>query len=67
LTLSTRVNGGLTYREARYICEAISDTELLVGMDVVEVNPSIGSPSDVQKTVSVSIDLVKCALGDKYL
>jgi arginase len=35
----TKVRGGLSYREARHICEAVSETGRLVGMDIVEVNP----------------------------
>jgi len=61
----TRVKGGLTYREARHICETISETGRLVSMDVVEVNPSIGTDKDVAETASVAVDLVKSALGMK--
>ena len=34
-------------------------------MDVVEVNPTIGTEHDVKQTASVSVDLVKSALGRK--
>lgn len=35
----TAVPGGLSYREAHYLCEAAAETGLLGSMDVVEVNP----------------------------
>jgi len=63
----TRVKGGLSYREARYICTSLAETGLLVGLDVVEVNPLIGSPQDSAETCAVSIDLIKCALGERLL
>jgi arginase len=37
----TRAKGGLTYREAHYICEALAEKVRLVGMDIVEVNPAL--------------------------
>jgi len=43
----TRVAGGLTYREARYICEAVSETKRMVALDLAELNPSIGTKNDV--------------------
>jgi len=61
----TSVKGGLTYREARHICEAVAETGRLVGLDIVEVNPAIGSEHDVKETASVAVDLVKSALGRK--
>jgi len=61
----TRVRGGLSYREARHICEAVSETGRLVSLDIVEVNPAIGTPKDVEETASVAVDLVKSALGRK--
>jgi len=33
--------GGLTYREARFICEYLAETECLCSMDLVEINPTI--------------------------
>jgi len=61
----TTVRGGLTYREARHICEVVSETGCLVGLDVVEVNPTIGSEKDVRDTAEVAVDLVKSVLGTK--
>jgi len=61
----TTVKGGLTYREARHICESVAETGRLVGIDLVEVNPAIGSEKDVHETASVAVDIAKSALGQK--
>jgi len=63
----TKVMGGLTYREARRICEKVAETGQLVGLDLVEVNPQIGTESDAKKTSSVAVDLAKFCLGHKFL
>jgi len=63
----TRVAGGLTYREACFVCERLSSTNRLVSMDVTEFNPSIGTPEHVSQTCDVSLSLLRCALGHNIL
>lgn len=62
----TRVSGGLTYREAYYICEMAAETGLLSSMDLVEVNPSINNERQAE-TVSMAVGLCASALGNKIL
>ncbi|KAG5637759.1 hypothetical protein H0H81_003326 [Sphagnurus paluster] len=59
----TPVRGGLTFREGHYICEAISETGLLVALDLMEVNPSLADDDSVRQTVQVGCSLVRSALG----
>jgi len=59
----TAVPGGLTYREAMYICEEVAGAGSLTVMDLVEVNPKIGTAQDVDMTASVAVDLITHALG----
>ncbi|KAF8226791.1 arginase [Tricholoma matsutake] len=59
----TPVRGGLSFREGHYICEAISETGLLVALDLMEVNPSLADYDSVQQTVAVGCSLVRSALG----
>lgn len=59
----TSVPGGLTYREARYICEAVHKTGCIVAFDMVEVNPLLGSAAEAETTVAVANSLVRSALG----
>lgn len=66
----TRVRGGLSYREAHYIAESVADTNALVGMDLVEINPRLGyvdpAHREVQNiTVEIGIELIASALGKK--
>lgn len=61
----TRVPGGLSLREAHYICEASAETGSLVSMDCVEVNPLL-SPNPTS-TVDTAIQLIGSALGKRIL
>lgn len=63
----TRVAGGLTYREACFVCETLSNSSRLVSMDVTEFNPLIGTPTHVSQTCDVSLSLIRCALGHNIL
>ncbi|KAF8329973.1 arginase [Cantharellus anzutake] len=60
----TPVRGGLTFREGHYICEAVWETGLLVGLDIMEVNPSLEGALAVQQTVAVGCSLARSALGE---
>jgi len=57
----------LTFREAAYVCEAVAETGLLVGLDVVEVNPDLGTPAEVKQTVQVALGIIKSALGHQLV
>ncbi|XP_020842727.1 arginase-1 isoform X1 [Phascolarctos cinereus] len=60
----TPVPGGLTYREGLYITEEICRTGLLSGLDIMEVNPSLGkTPEEVNRTVNTAIALTLSCFG----
>jgi arginase len=66
----TRVHGGLNYREAHYIAEAMAETHALVGMDLVEINPRLGYVDPAHRaekniTVEIGIELIASALGKR--
>ncbi|EJU00720.1 arginase [Dacryopinax primogenitus] len=66
----TPVRGGLTFREGHYICEAICETGLLVGLDIMEVNPSLPNIHDkmsVEQTVAIGCSLTRASLGRNTL
>jgi len=66
----TPVRGGLTFREGHYICEAIHETGLLVGLDIMEVNPALPTVKDaasVEQTVAIGCSLARAALGETLL
>jgi len=59
----TPVPGGLSYREAMYISEEVAASGCLRVLDVVEVNPKIGSAQDVRKTASTAVHVITHNLG----
>jgi arginase len=63
----TRVRGGLTWREANYVAEAVAETNLLVGLDMVEVNPSLAPGRGAQNTVDLALLLISSALGNRII
>ncbi|XP_023016433.1 arginase isoform X2 [Leptinotarsa decemlineata] len=59
----TSVRGGLTLREGIQIMEMVYNTGRLGAMDLVEVNPSIGTEQDVKKTIDAAIHIILAAFG----
>lgn len=60
--VGTPVAGGLSAREAHLAVELLAETGLLVGMDVVEVNPILDSQN---KTGAVAVELALSACGKR--
>lgn len=60
--VGTPVTGGLTYREAHLICEMVSQTGKLLGMDMVEVNPILDTQN---ATARLAVELIASALGKR--
>ena len=60
--VGTPVPGGLTYREAHLACELVSETGMLIGMELVEVNPIL----DVENSTAVmAVSLALSAAGQR--
>ncbi|XP_062952284.1 arginase-1 isoform X3 [Cynocephalus volans] len=60
----TPVVGGLSYREGLYITEEIYKTGLLSGLDIMEVNPSLGkTPEEVTRTVNTAVAIILACFG----
>ncbi|XP_055982278.1 arginase-1 [Sorex fumeus] len=60
----TPVPGGLTFREGLYITEEVCKTGLLSGLDIMEVNPSLGkTPEEVTRTVNTAIAITLSCFG----
>jgi arginase len=58
--VSTPVTGGISYREAHLILEMMADTQKLLSMEFVELNPMC----DVEhKSARLVVDLIQSALG----
>jgi len=62
--VGTPVKGGLDYREAHYVMEAVAESGRLVALDLVEVNPAL----DVRNTTAeLATELAMSALGKRIL
>jgi len=62
--VGTAVRGGLDYREAHMIMELVADSERLVALDLVEVNPTL----DIRnQTAEFGTELALSALGKNIL
>ena len=57
----TKVEGGMSYREANYALELIAKTEKLVSVEFVEVNPLL---DDKNKTAETAIILAGSLMGE---
>jgi arginase len=62
--VGTPVRGGATYREAHLAMELICDSDRMVSMEVVEVNPVI---DEVNRTADLAVELIMSALGKRIL
>jgi arginase len=62
--VGTPVRGGLSYREAHLLMEMVADSQCLVALDVVEVNPILDTRNS---TAHLGIELILSALGKKIL
>jgi arginase len=62
--VGTPVRGGLSYREAHLLCEMVAESGRLVGLDMVELNPTL----DVRnRSAEVGAELILSALGLRIL
>ena len=55
------------FSESSYVCEAVAETELLVSMDMVEVNPQLASRGETDATLDLATSLVVSSLGKNIL
>ena len=62
--VGTPVRGGMTYREAHLAMETICDSNRMLSMEVVEVNPVL---DEANRTALLGVELVMSAMGKKIL
>jgi arginase len=62
--VGTPVRGGATYREAHLAMEMIADSEAMVSMEIVEINPVI---DEHNRTALLAVELALSGLGKKIL
>lgn len=62
--VGTPVRGGLSYRESHLLMEMVADTQRLIALDVVEVNPILDTRNS---TAALAVELILSALGKHIL
>ena len=62
--VGTPVRGGVTYREAHLAMEMIADSDAMVSMEIVEINPVI---DEHNRTALLGVELALSGLGKKIL
>src|SRR5215467_12245287 len=62
--VGTPVRGGVTYREAHLAMEMIADSEAMLSMEIVEINPVI---DEHNRTALLGVEMMCSGLGKKIL
>jgi len=62
--VGTPVRGGITYREAHLAMEIVNDSNQMLSMEMVEVNPVI---DEVNRTALLAVELIMSAMGKRIL
>ena len=62
--VGTPVRGGVTYREGHLAMEMIADSDAMVALEIVEINPVIDLHN---KTALLGVEMLLSALGKKIL
>jgi arginase len=62
--VGTPVSGGLSIREAHLIMEVLHDTQKVVALDLVEVNPIL---DQFNRTAELAVDLAGSLFGQRIL
>jgi len=62
--VGTPVPGGVTYREAHLAMEMIADSEAMVSLEVVEINPVIDLHN---QTALLGVEMILSGLGKRIL
>jgi len=63
----TAVRGGLTYREAHYVCESVAASGALTSADIVELNPTLSDEHGGDLTVDLGIQLITSLMGKSII
>lgn len=63
----TTVRGGLTFREAHYVAEAVAYTGNLASAEIVELNPSLSCGEGAEATVELGLQLITSFMGKSII
>ena len=63
----TTVRGGLNFREAHYVAEAVAASGNLASADIVELNPTLSDGKGAKETVELGLQIVTSMMGKSIL
>ena len=63
----TAVRGGLSFREAHYVCEAVAATGHLASAEIVELNPTLSDAQGADDTVELGLQILTSLLGKSII
>lgn len=63
----TTVRGGLTFREAHYVAEAVAATGNLASAEIVELNPTLSCDDGAQETVDLGLQIITSFMGKSII
>ena len=63
----TKVRGGLTYREAHFVAEAVAHSGNLASAEIVEVNPSLSDSDGASDTFELGLQIVTSFMGKSII
>eukprot|EP00980_Cylindrotheca_fusiformis_P004060 scaffold880_cov132-Cylindrotheca_fusiformis.AAC.56 len=63
----TKVRGGLTFREAHFVAEAVAQTGNLASGEIVELNPSLSDEDGAFDTVELGEQLISSFMGKSII
>ena len=63
----TTVRGGLTYREAHYVAEAVAFSGNLASADIVELNPNLSHDEGAADTTELGLQIITSFMGKSII
>jgi arginase len=63
----TAVRGGLSFREAHYVAEAVAATGLLASAEIVELNPTLSNTGGANDTIELGLQLITSFMGKSII
>lgn len=63
----TAVRGGLTFREAHYVAEAVALSGNLASADIVELNPTLSHDEGAKDTTDIGLQIITSFMGQSII
>jgi arginase len=63
----TTVRGGLNYREAHYVAEAVAVSGNLASAEIVELNPTLSHTEGAEETVELGLQIITSFMGKSII